>query len=250
MLTNSGLRIGSTLPEALRCLRCPSWTSSTRTWVLRRTSRSLSSVSEEAGRGNWSKRGYATEANVIPKAVLIRSPPPPAPTTQGQPPESATSLQPPLTRLDHLDGLLHHFHESVFASEGSCARIPDLYDQLSSNAAKVLDHELAFEDTPREDRQVSTANLSAKEDKEKLSWLESCKLAEAKLSSEQPSRTICEDGLVLVAHVVDAKPLPIMSWSMGFVISTKEEHQYVVSCSHTLESVRICYIHPRLATIL
>lgn len=125
-------------------------------------------------------RAYATEANVIPKAILIRSPPPPAPTTQGQPPESATSLHYPSTRHDQIDGLLHHFHERVFADDGSCARIPDLYDQLSSQAGKMVDHELPFEDTPQQERRIPT---STKQDGG--TWLNSCRAAESRLSSEK-----------------------------------------------------------------
>lgn len=234
MLPTARRRIPRIASEAIRCSQCSSTVSlsATSKRVLRRAS---GSPSEEALRPpcRSSYRSYATEANVIPKAVLIRSPPPPAPTTQGQPPESATSLH------DHLDALLHHFHESLFAGDGSCARLPDLYDQLSSNAGRVLDHELPFEDTPQEARKVSIIN-PAKVAEGSLSWYESCKLAEGKLSSEQSAQTIPEDGLVLVAHVVDAKPLPITSWSLGFIIDSKEGHQYVVSCSHTLESVRAC----------
>lgn len=181
------------------------------------------------------RRSYATEAKVIPKSVLIRSPPPPAPTTQAQPPESATSLQYPSTRQDQIDGLLHHFHQSVFANDGSCARLPDLYDQLSLHAGRMVDHELPFQDTPQEQRRIPVVLNT--DQSERFSWLDSCKLAEARLSSEHPAGSVEEDGLVLVAHVVDATPLPIMSWSLGFVINTKENYQYVVSCSHTLESV-------------
>lgn len=239
MLSLTRARVRSIASNPFQCSRCSLSISATIVNPAFRRARPSVST-EEAGNSSraYSRRGYATEADVIPKSILIRSPRPPAPTTQGQPPESATSLQPPLTRLDQLDGLLLHFHERVFASDGSCATIPDLYDQLSSNAGKVVDHELPFEDTPLVDRKVPTS-ISAPDKTKRTSWLESCKLAEARLSSEASTQAEHEDGLVLVAHIVDSNPTPIMSWSLGFVITTKEGAQYIVSCSHTLESVGI-----------
>ncbi|KAK9895868.1 hypothetical protein P389DRAFT_71158 [Cystobasidium minutum MCA 4210] len=222
--------------KASGSLRCPECLSAG--FLLssaRRRSRWIPTVESPSTGG--ARRSYATEADVIPKAILIRSPPPPAPTTQGQPPESATSLQYPSTRHDQIDGLLHHFHESVFANDGSCARLPELYDQLSSRAGKMVDHELPFEDTPQKERRIPTEDGQAG----KTTWLDSCKLAEARLSSNQPSQPVQEDGLVLVAHVVNAEPLPIISWSLGFAVNTKENSQYVVSCSHTLESAMHAY---------
>lgn len=178
-----------------------------------------------------SSRRYATEAKAIPRAVLIRSPPPPGPTTQGQPPESATRVESVNNAEDHsIEALLHQFHERVFANDNTRVSLDALYEQLSSNAGKVLEHELPFEDTPHEDRKVKpSAKITSK-------WIESCRLAEKKLSA-QPLESVEEDGLVLVAHVVDSKPVPITSWSLGFVVDTNEKQQYVVSCSHTLESV-------------
>lgn len=96
----------------------------------------------------------------------------------------------------------------------------------------MVDHELPFEDTPQQERRIPT---STKQDGG--TWLNSCRAAESRLSSEKAAYVAREDGLVLVAHVVNAEPLPIMSWSLGFAINTKEGYQYIVSCSHTLESV-------------
>ena len=144
-------------------------------------------------------------------------------------------------------------------SEGGPAGIADLYEQMRARAGTVLDEELPYEATPSPDRRLRTragaVNASEVDRDEqrgagRRSWLDSCKLAGRRIappesvashsleSSTSAEIAIEEDGLVLVAHVIDLEP-PATSWSLGFVVETTSGTKHVVSCSHTLESVSV-----------
>lgn len=143
--------------------------------------------------------------------------------------------------------------------EDAPATITSLYEQMRNRAGTVLDEELPYEATPSPERRVRTqagvsgsANTGAEHYSEtvRLSWRDSCRLAghRAALPGYNASHlpglptsaegATAEDGLVLVAHVVDSEP-PSTSWSLGFVIETTSRTRHVVSCSHTLEAVGV-----------
>lgn len=171
------------------------------------------------------RRGYATESTSLPRSILLRSPAPPSPTTQAQHPESASES------ASDIETYLHEFHRHIRRDDSlskECASIPQLYKQLGNHAARVLNDELAFEDTPSDSRRLSTSNRVDK-------WQDSCELASRRISGRLVQEAE-EDGLVLVSHVIASDP-PITSWSLGFVIRTLQETTYIVTCSHTLESV-------------
>ena len=104
-----------------------------------------------------------------------------------------------------------------------------------------MDSELAYEDTPSDDRKMVCETSAA-------SWLDSCHLAQSRFEGKG-AMNIEEDGLVLVSHVIEAKE-PMTCWSLGFIITSNDQTQYVVSCSHTLESVRNIRLRPFMADII
>lgn len=117
--------------------------------------------------------------------------------------------------------------------------IPVLYDQLANNASRVLQEELPYEDTPDEARRIRAHTSVA-------NWIDSCNLAQSRFDGRAVADIEgTDDGLVLVAHVIvdvdgngdEEQQQAITSWSLGFTVGTKEGVNYVVSCSHTLESV-------------
>ena len=199
------------------------------------------------------KRTYATEATSVPKSLLLRQKPPPAPTSQAQHPESASSLlslrdtadQRSTTTVqpieNEIDSLLLAFHRHLQGRQGEnaekCPSIQELYEQLDAKSRIVLDEELPYEDTPSEDRKIRIDTTP-----KSRTWLEACQLANRRITGKATSiegADKAEDGLVLVSHIVDASPAPITSWSLGFLITTSEGNNYAISCSHTLESVSI-----------
>lgn len=126
------------------------------------------------------------------------------------------------------------------AAKTNGASVLALYSQLANNASKMMDEVLPYEDTPDEFRKMKCHTKVA-------NWLDSCHLAHSRFH-EKAAMIIDEDGLVLVSHVVHGKE-PITSWSLGFVISTAEQVQYIVSCSHTLESVNFFDIQVLLCSV-
>lgn len=174
-------------------------------------------------------RSYATESAALPRSFLLKTPSPPSPTTQAQHPESAASVS------TSIDGLLQdfHFHIRSHATRSKeCASTATLYDQLSERAGRMLDDELAYEDKPKTaDRRVP---INTRTD----NWLNACELVAARLRGRSVVE-VEDDGLALVSHVIASEP-PSTSWSLGFVIRTVQGTTYIVSCSHTLESVSEC----------
>lgn len=194
-----------------------------------------------------SKRSsYATESTSLPKRLLMAQPPPAAPTSQAQHPESATTAvlgSSPSNQSpeNEIDSLLYSFHRHIrqsssAASDRGCASVSQLYDQLDTQSRIVLDEELPYEDAPLEERRIRVEAPIT----EGRSWVQSCRLAQQRIGGQQLSiKEQPEDGLVLVSHIVEASPAPVMSWSLGFLVKTSEGNTYAISCSHTLESVTL-----------
>lgn len=179
---------------------------------------------------------------------------------------NAVEASPDAGDSGEIDAILCTLHRHLQGSQntanshdnlkGSLADVADLYEQMRARAGTVLDDELPYEAKPSPDRRLRTragaVNVSEVDRDEqrgagRRSWLDSCRLADRRIappesvashsleSSTSAEIAIEEDGLVLVAHVIDSEP-PATSWSLGFVVETTSGTKHIVSCSHTLES--------------
>lgn len=203
-----------------------------------------------------SRRRYATEALSLPESVNLNVPPPSAPTVQSAHPESAHGAA---TSIDECLASIYRSLEAI-ARSSKAARVPsvlELYEQMGERAGRVLEEELPYEDTPDRTRRVKTHRHNTPAEAAgppQNTWLETCQKALRRLREPSaavvPAEAGIDDGLVLLAHVIQAEQQEvIVSWSLGFIVETRGGKQHIVSCSHTLESVSRCSSYPYSARI-
>lgn len=182
---------------------------------------------------------YATEAAAIPKSILLRQHPPPAPSQASSVDRQSANVlpgSPSPSKLpeNEIDDTILSLHRHLQDCSNAGPPISELYDQLDAMSRIVLDEELPYEDTPSTERRINTNGPV-----DAHAWLRSCRAANQRINGSEdasPSQ-ISEDGLVLVGHIVEAPLSPTTSWSLGFLVTTSEGNLYAISCSHTLESV-------------
>ncbi|KDQ19838.1 hypothetical protein BOTBODRAFT_379435 [Botryobasidium botryosum FD-172 SS1] len=101
----------------------------------------------------------------------------------------------------------HLRRQSIHADVAFCP-LPKLVQQYDSRAGKIIDAFLPYESTPDASRRVDFGGV--------------------------------DDGVVLIAHVIDDGDKHKLSICSGFVINTRGsiEGTVVASCAHTLEEIR------------
>lgn len=131
-----------------------------------------------------------------------------------QPPPETISPS-PVSREDELRPLERYIYDRLQAVSKS-ASFSCIYREYKSNAGRVLDTQLLYESRPNATRRV-----------EPLSRIP----------------TTVDDGVILIAHVAVTKTEEChVNLSSGFALAvgrTGDPGQYVVTCCHTLEEVRL-----------